>query len=108
MKKLKKKWWKLMPIPANASRVEGNHFPLQKNTVMAKEKGAFLLLGSNKPVSSSALQTLFLVCKMRENVEIPTIDQQIMQYTKTKYKIYFYNTLRKLNRIEQDQENTYN
>jgi len=41
-------------------------------------------------------------------VEIPTVDQQIMQYNKTQYKIYFYNTLRKLNRIEQDQENTYN
>ncbi len=41
-------------------------------------------------------------------VEIPTVDQQIMQYTKTQYKIYFYNALWKLNRIEQDQENTYN
>ena len=26
-------------------------------------------------------------------VEIPTTDQQIMQYTKAKYKIYFYNKL---------------
>ena len=42
------------------------------------------------------------------NVEIPTVDQHIMQYTKTQYNIYFYNTLQKLNRIEQDQENTYN
>ena len=26
-------------------------------------------------------------------VEIPIVDQQIMQYTKAKYKIYFYNKL---------------
>jgi len=26
-------------------------------------------------------------------VEIPTVDQHIMQYTKAKYKIYFYNKL---------------
>lgn len=27
------------------------------------------------------------------SVVIPTVDQQIMQYTKAKYKIYFYNEL---------------
>jgi len=27
------------------------------------------------------------------HVEIPIVDQQIMQYTKAKYKIYFYNKL---------------
>lgn len=37
-------------------------------------------------------------------VEIPTVDQQIMQYTKAKYKIYFYNKLcGSLIEYEQDQ-----
>jgi len=32
-------------------------------------------------------------CLAQHIVEIPTVDQQIMQYTKEKYKIYFYNKL---------------
>ena len=41
--------------------------------------------------------------------EIPTVDQQIMQQTKEKYKIYFYNKLcGSLIEYQQDQENIYN
>lgn len=40
--------WKLMSIPANTSMVERNQSPLQINTMMAKENGVLLFLGSGK------------------------------------------------------------
>lgn len=53
-----------------------------------------------EPTITPSMNFVLYFCD--QPVEIPTVDQQIMQYTKTQYKIYFYNTFRKLNRIEQD------
>jgi len=49
-----------MPIHANASTVEGNQYPLLKNTTMAKENGVLFLCSSKFLPLLSKLLFLFV------------------------------------------------